>query len=343
MRILMSAGFYDIGGSSTVMEQLANSLAENGHEVTIGALWFKHFPSKGAYRVVRIPMGNVLKLRRFLEGFDVVHNHHAITNYLALVTRKPFVYHYHGAPNFGTGCLFRLSMISSIKLMKQGFDAVIAVSKSGAIELKKNFAINNVHVVYNGVDTDRFKPGLEERFRKGKPQFLFVGNLYAHKNVEELILAMKELIKTYPKAQLQIVGMGSSYKKLVNLAHKLRIQQNISFCDFVPHDKLPYYYSSCDVYVTASKCEQFPLPLIEAWACGKPVVASSISPHVELLTMSEAGEIYAIGDVTALRRSMMKTFEESENYKGNAVHFAKEHSWSSITSNVLRVYDQIKK
>jgi glycosyltransferase involved in cell wall biosynthesis len=131
MRILMSAGFYDIGGSSTVMEQLANSLAENGHEVTIGALWFKHFPSKGAYRVVRIPMGNVLKLRRFLEGFDVVHNHHAITNYLALVSRKPFVYHYHGAPNFKTGYMFRLSMFSSIKLMKHPFDAVIAVSKSG--------------------------------------------------------------------------------------------------------------------------------------------------------------------------------------------------------------------
>ena len=91
MRVLMCAGFYDIGGFSTVMEKLAEKLAEKGHEVTIGALLFRCFPLKGAYRVVRIPVNNVLKLRSFLEDFDVIHNHHPMTNYLALVSRKPFV------------------------------------------------------------------------------------------------------------------------------------------------------------------------------------------------------------------------------------------------------------
>jgi glycosyltransferase involved in cell wall biosynthesis len=337
----MAAGFYDIGGASTVMEQLANRLAEKGHKVTIGALWFTRFPSEGAFNVVRIPVGNVLKLRRFLEGFDVVHSHHAITNYLALVTRKPFIYHYHGAPNFGRGYLFRLSMISSIKLMKHAFNAIIAVSESGAAELKHYFGLDGIHVIYNGVDTRLFKLGLEEKFRKGEPQFLFVGNLYEHKKVDELILAMKELVKAYPKAYLQIVGYGQRFDFLKRFITKLGLEENVELVGRVSRYELPYYYSSCDVYVTASRYEVCPVPLLEAMASGKPVVASSIPPHVELLTNSKVGLISAEGDLEALCKNMTKAYEESESYRHNAVSFAKEHNWSSIASDVLRVYNQI--
>src|SRR3990170_5547062 len=114
----MSAGFYDIGGFSTVMEKLADKIVEKGHEVTIGALKFKQFPSKGAYQVAKIPVDNIFKLRHFLEDFDIIHNHHSITNYLAWVSRKPFISHYHGAPNFGRGKLFRFTMFPSIKITK---------------------------------------------------------------------------------------------------------------------------------------------------------------------------------------------------------------------------------
>lgn len=339
----MSAGLYDVGGSSTVMEKLAGKLADMGHEVTIGALVFKHFPSKGAYRVVRIPVGNVLKLRSFLDDFDVVHSHHPITNYLALVRRKPFIYHYHGAPNFGRGYLFRLNMISSIKLMKHAFDAVIAVSESGAAELKHYFDLDNVHVIYNGVDTQIFKPGPEEKFRKGEPQFLFVGNLYEHKNMEEIILAIKELIKIYPKAYLQIVGTGHAYSKLRGLVHKLNIQENVNFCGFAIHNTLPYYYASCDVYVTASGCEQFPLPLIEAWACGKPVIASNIPAHLELLKESGAGIAYNTSDVAHLVSSMAYMYEHNDEYSKKGLSFARNNDWSLVADRVQKIYKAVIK
>jgi 1,2-diacylglycerol 3-alpha-glucosyltransferase len=338
MRILMCAGFYGVGGFSMVMEKLAGALIEKGHEVMIGALLFKRFPPKGAYKVVRIPVGNLLKLRRFLEGFDVVHSHHAVTNYLALFSRKPFVYHYHGAPNFGRGYLFRLSMLSSIKIMKNRFDAVIAVSETGASELKHYFGLDNVHVIYNGVDTRLFKPGLEKKFRKGQPQFLFVGNLYAHKRVEDLILAMKELIKVYPEACLKIVGYGQMCEVLRRLIIELRLEDNVELVGRVSDTALPYFYASCDAYVTASRWELFGLPLLEAMACGKPVLASSIPPHVELLTKSKAGVIYAKGDVEALCKNMIKTYEDSQRYRANAVHFAKKHDWSAVVNRVTNVY-----
>ena len=100
MRILISAGFYGVGGFSTVMAQLGNTLVEKGHDVTIGALWFRRFPSKSVYNVSSIPVGNLVKLRRFLDKFDVIHSHHFVTNCFALVSCKPFVCPYPGAPKF---------------------------------------------------------------------------------------------------------------------------------------------------------------------------------------------------------------------------------------------------
>jgi len=337
----MTAGIYTLAGPSIVIENLADQLGKKGVAVTIGALKFKRVPPNGVYNVRTLPVYNALKLKRFLDNFDVVHSHHPITNYLALISRRPFVYHYHGAPNFGKGNLFRFSMLLSVKSMNRAFNEVIAVSESGAAELKRYFSLNNVHVIYNGVNTNRFKHGLDERFRKGTPQFLFVGNLYEHKKVEELIFVLRDLIKTYPKAHLQIVGGEYTYAKLQDFIVKLNLQHHVTLIGRVPDSDLPYYYASCDVYITASRYEVCPVPLLEAMACGKHVVASSIPPHVELLTKSKAGTTYTEGDMEGLCKKMIKTYEESDIYKSDALHFAKEHDWSAVADRVLRIYAQI--
>ena len=341
MRVLMMAGRYVLGGASTVIENLADQLGKKGVEVTIAALSFGRIPPSGTYEVKTLPVYNISKLKRFLDGFDVVHNHHPLTNYLALISRKPFVYHYHGAPDFGKGSLFRFSMLFSIKITKHAFDAVISVSESAAGELKRNFDLNNVNVIYNGVDTDRFKQGLDERHRKGTPQFLFVGNLYEHKKVEELILAMKEVVKGHLKAHLQILGDGETRLILKNLIRDFELQDHVNLVGRVSDFELPYFYSSCDVYVTSSRWELFGLPLLEAMACGKPVVASSIPPHVELLTKSKVGTTYSKGDIEDLCKKIVKTYEEKEKHRRNALHFAKEHDWSLVSDRILKIYDKI--
>lgn len=341
MRILLCAGRYKIGGFSVVMEQLATKFVEQGHDITLGALWFLDNPPKSAYKISSIPFYNPIKLKKFLDGFDIIHSHHAITNYLALATRKPFVYHYHGAPNSRRGFLFKLNMISSLKMMKHKFDAVISVSNSGAVELKQFFSINDVDIIYNGVDSKIFKPGLDAKYRKGKPQILFVGNLYPHKNLEELVLAMGELINTYPLSYLQIVGDGKMYSTLNRLINERNLENNVELVGRVSGEELPFYYSSCDIYVTPSRWELFGLPLLEAMACGKPVLASSIPPHIELLTKSNAGQIYELGNVSALYNKMITTYEERETYKVHAMQFAKKQDWSIVADKVLKRYSHL--
>lgn len=341
MKVLMASSFYVMGGSSVVIENITNNLSKAGIDVTIGAFAFKRFPPIGNYCVERIPISNPIKLKKFLKTFDIVHSHHALTNYLALFHPKAFVYHYHGAPNIGRGYMYRLSMISSIKLMKHAFDAIIAVSESGASELEHYFKIDNVNVIYNGVDTQLFNYKSNEKFRKGKPQFLFVGNLYAHKKVEELIRAMNNIVLEYPQAYLQIVGYGETYNFLKRLIKKHKLEPHVGLVGRVSKKELPYYYSSCDVYVTASTYEVCPVPLLEAMAFGKPVVASSIPPHIELIIKSKAGAICNPGEPFYI--NMKKIYENRKKYKNQAIIFAKNHEWSSITNDILSIYAKILK
>jgi glycosyltransferase involved in cell wall biosynthesis len=337
----MSTGLYYTSGFSTVIEALADKLVESGHDVAIGALSFKRFPRKSTYRIETIPIGNVFKLRRFLENFDIIHNHHPITNYLSLISRKPFIYHYHGAPNSRRNKITRYSGIASMKITKNYIDEVIAVSETACTELKKYFSLDKIHVIYNGVDTAFFRPGLAEKYRKGTPQLLFVGNLYEYKNVEELIFATKKITNMYPKLHLQVVGYGNTYKYLKHLAVELGLENNVELTGHVAHSELPYYYASCDVYVTASRFESFSLPPLEAMACGKPVVASSIPSHDELVSSSKAGEEYELGNIQNLCVTIANVYDHKDEFRDNALRFAEEHDWSIVTDRVKRIYDKI--
>lgn len=336
----MSAGQYSIGGFSTVMEMLGKKLVDKGYDVTIAALFFKDYPSESPCDVAKLPVGNLFKLKGFLRQFDFIHNHHPITNYLAFFSDCPFLYHCHGAINSGASLRW-LNMISSIKLTNNYLDAIIAISEFGKTELAKYFGYDKLHLLYNGVDTTFFKSDIEQKFKKGSPQFLFVGNLYKHKNIEELLFAVKLLTENYPRIHLYVVGEGSCYQHLKQLISDLRLENYVELIGRVPRFILPYYYASCDVYVTPSRWELFGLPLLEAMACGKPVVASSIPSHIELLTKSKAGEFYPQGDVKALSEIMIKTFDEREDYVDNALSFAKEHDWTNVANSLSKLYSQL--
>lgn len=342
MRVLITSGVYVLDGSSVVTENLANQLAKMGVQVTIGALRFKRIPLKGNYDIVTIPFHDVRMLKRLFDQFDIVHNNHPIVNYLAPLCCRPFIFHCHGAPNVGMRQYHRLNLLTSIRLMSSAFDSVIAVSESGAEELRRYFSLHNVHVIYDGVDTDHFKEGLEEKFRKGTPQLLFVGNLYPHKNIREIVLATRELVKTFPKIQLQIVGGGFTYEHVRRLIANLQLEDHVSLVGRVyDREELPYYYASCDVYVTASRCEVFGMPLLEAMACGKPVVASSIPSHVEIISKSKAGNIYPLGNIGNMCKIIMNTLGEGDAFRANALSFAQKHNWEAHARQVLEVYAQV--
>jgi glycosyltransferase involved in cell wall biosynthesis len=337
----MATGIYTQGGGSIVVENLSNQLRKMGFQVTIGAYVFKEAPARGLYEISTIPLRKPQSLRKFLGDFDIIHCHHPLGNYLSYFSNVPFIYHYHGAPDTLRSIGFRLSAVLSLEVTHYHIDAVVAVSSIAFSQVRPFFDSEQAYIVENGVNTEVFRPGIQGIFRQGEPQFLFVGNLYHHKNVKELVIGLKELLTSYPDAHLQVIGDGPDSRKLKRLIFELGLDAHVSMLGYVPNNRLPTYYSSCDVYLSSSESETFDLPLLEALACGKPVVASSIPAHIKLVSGSKAGIIYKIGDVADLAKCMTYAFENRASYSDAAWGFACKKDWRIIAQKIIHIYKEV--
>ena len=105
--------------------------------------------------------------------------------------------------------------------------------------------------------------------------------------------------------------MGSEKKRALNhLIRRTDLSRWVSVLGFVQKRDLPLYYNARDVFVSASYWEGFGLPLLEAMACGKPVVARASSAMLELITESKAGLAFGDGNLS-LANALLRVIEES--------------------------------
>ena len=161
---------------------------------------------------------------------------------------------------------------ASIKLEKfslQNADAVICVYEF-IVPYAKKMGVKNIHVIYNKVDMQRFSNKVKKKFFSNKPTILSVGRLIDQKNHRYLIESMKDL-----DAKLLIVGDGPNFKSLSSMIKKLDLTNKIELIKRVPNEELPEYYASCDLYAQPMEnLGGIPIPVLEAMACGLPIVMS---------------------------------------------------------------------
>lgn len=166
-------------------------------------------------------------------------------------------------------------------------------------------------VVYNKIDKKRFNSGVKaskiiKKYNlKNKKILLYVGRIAPHKGVHLLLESFNIVKNKIPNAKLIIVGkstFNAYFKKLKKLA-----DNNVIFTDFIPDEDLPYYYAACNLYVTASLWEGFDIPICEAQACGKKVVAFKIGSHPEVV---KNGILVNNKDIKAFSQAVIKLLNE---------------------------------
>jgi len=173
-------------------------------------------------------------------------------------------------------------------------DALVAVSeytKSTLIEYLQ-IPAEKIHVVYNSVDLQRFRPlNVPDEFRQkyqlpaDQPYILYVGSEDPRKNLPTLLRAFTRVKQQFPKIKLIKAGTGhfpARRRELVELTQQLKIDQDVLFLDTVPEADLPLLYNAADLVVMPSLYEGFGYPVIEALACGKPVTCANTSSLKEL-------------------------------------------------------------
>jgi len=164
---------------------------------------------------------------------------------------------------------------ASIKLEKfslENADSVICVYNF-IVPYAKKMGAKNIHVIYNKINTQKFSELAGKKFSSTKPTILSVGRLIDQKNHQYLIKSMKDL-----DANLLIIGDGPNFESLRKLIKKLDLTQKIELIKRVPNEELPQYYVSCDVYAQPMEnLGGIPIPVLEAMACGLPIVMSKHS------------------------------------------------------------------
>ena len=158
-------------------------------------------------------------------------------------------------------------------------------------------APERLHVMRNGVDLQRFTPLPQADVRQalgladGQQLLLSVGHLIDRKGHDLVIRALAALAPGHPLARLVVIGEGPERAALQALVSALGLQDKVRFTGALPQTELPRWYSAADVLVLASSREGWANVLLEAMACGTPVVASRIWGTPEVVTAPEAGQL----------------------------------------------------
>jgi glycosyltransferase involved in cell wall biosynthesis len=219
--------------------------------------------------------------------------------------------------------------------------AVIAVSRA----LKEKLVAlgtdaERVHVLRNGVDTDLFKPLERERVRRElsmQPRTLLsVGNLLAFKGHGIAIEALALL----PECQLVIAGDGPERGAFEALARRCGVAERVRFVGSLSQEELHRYYAGADALVLASSREGWPNVLLEAMACGTPVIATDVGGVSEIVTAPEAGIVLDERSAAALARGARRLFGQYPDRNATRA-FAKKFGWADTTKGQLQLFRQV--
>ncbi len=200
-------------------------------------------------------------------------------------------------------------------------DAIIANSKGSAENIKLHLPTvsNLVHVIYNPVTSPNITIQAEKPINHpwiGPPNFkiiLSVNRLHPQKDLSTLLRAFAEVMKLEP-SRLIILGQGPEENKLKKIADKLGIRNTI---DFVGFQQNPFsWMDKADVFVLSSLFEGCPNTLIEAMACGTPVVSTDCqSGPREILKDGRLGRLVPVGNYKELASAILETFNNPVSSK----------------------------
>ena len=248
----------------------------------------------------------------------------AAAGWLARRLGIPYVVKVHGSDlNVQANRMLRRPQIRSALT---GASGVIAVSRALATKaIALGTHPSNVHVLYNGVDTSIFSPESRSEsratlgFSTYSPLLLFVGNLKASKGCLDLLEAFPALLATHPLARLVYVGTGAARAALLARAEALGCLDRVEIAGAVAHAELGDWFRAADLLCLPSHNEGVPNVVLEAMACGTPVVASHVGGIPEIVP-EYAGILVPPHQQKALSTALINASARSWNHKRIAAH-----------------------
>jgi glycogen synthase len=374
MRICLytSTALPKVGGQELVVDTLARQFSALGQDVTVMAPRHRHLPIDDArlpYPVVRHP--RFISTRRFVawyrrwlqelyywNRFDVLHCHDVYpTGYLAALCRQdlasPIVITSHGGDvREGNVRLAKPGLPARHTLALQSADALIAISnftRDGFLRLHPG--AKNIVNISNGVDLSLFaqqavRPsGLDPAIRSDE-FVLFIGRLHVRKGVDVLLEALRQL-RPSAGVQLVVAGDGDERAALEAQAARAGLMGHVRFLGNTTGQAKTWLLQNCRAVAVPSRTwESFGLVVLEGYAAGRPVIASTLPGMQELIQHGRTGLLVAPESPRQLAAAVERLLRDRALARrmgeaGRVV--ANTHSWEAIARQHIELYQRLRR
>ncbi|MBU1045151.1 MAG: glycosyltransferase family 4 protein [Candidatus Omnitrophica bacterium] len=253
---------------------------------------------------------------------------------------------------FKTSVKWRCEQFTRHAVLKA--EKIIAISESTKKDIIDYYKVDpkKVEVIYHGVEDD-FKPGVSqekidlvcEKHGITLPFILFVGVLQPRKNISCLIRAFKQVVEAGKDMQLVIAGgKGWMYDEILNTARLSGIRERIIFTGYTPKSDVICLLNAAKVFVLPSLYEGFGLPILEAMACGVPVIASHVSSMPEIV--QDAGILIDPDNQQKITQALLDILNNQNLAQiliAKGLKIAQSFTWEKTARKTLKLYESMLK
>ena len=349
LRLLIIAPSFDIlGGQSVQAARLATRLQQQP-DIEVGFLpinprlpgILRKLQSIKYVRTLVTSIAYIVSLLVRVPRYDVLHVFSA--SYFSFVIaptpamligklyKKKVLLNYHSGEAEDHLQRWRRTAIPTIRLA----DVVVVPSEY----LVRVFASFNIpaHAIYNLIETSHF------RFRARlplRPAFLANRNFEKHYGVDRVLKAFAIIQKRIPEATLTIAGDGVERKSLETLAQTLGLK-NTSFVGRVPPDRIREQYDEADIYLNGSEIDNQPLSILEAFACGLPIVTTNAGGIPDIVADGKTGFVVSRGDYESIATRALQLLNEPQRAAEMAergLEECRKYSWDAVKDAWLHTY-----
>jgi len=373
MKIVQAHGtFFPVtGGVANYIYNLCKELVKRGHDVTVLTSTF------GTNKKVGVEELEGIKIRRLNHAFrlggtpiipslplelnrisaDIIHTHLPspyISDLACFFSKRrgiPCVLTYHNdiVSNGMLSNVGKFYNATALKSLLSNVDRIIihqprCLNYSPYLPKFKY----KIEVIPCGVEVDKFRPlGIEKR--ENSISFLSILNKYhKYKGLDYLLKALTLVKKEIKDVKLMVGGEGELIEYYKGMVKSLDLESNVEFRGFVPQEELVEYYNRSRVFVLpsiSSRQEGFGIVLLEALACGTPVITTDIVGVAKDVEANNAGIIVQPNDIEALAEALVTVLRDenlsAEMGRNGRKVIEEKYTWEKVIDAVITLYEEL--
>jgi L-malate glycosyltransferase len=282
----------------------------------------------------------ILALWQSLKGEDVVHIFSAsYSSFLLAPLPAWFIARLRGKRmliNYRSGeCRDHLSRSYIARQVLKGTDRLV-VPSGHLVDVLGEFGLS-AHAIPNIVDVSQFSFRVRRPLR---PHLVCTRGFHPYYCVDVVVRAFAEVQKTFPDARLDLVGGGPLEGDIRNLVREMKLT-GVDFKGVAARSEIGRFYNEADIFINASRLDNMPVSILEAFASGMPVVSTEPEGMRYVVEPGRTGLLSAPGDAAALAQNVIRLLQDSElagRLVLNARQEVQRYSWPVVRGQWLDIY-----